>query len=120
MSGVVILQTFKVVTESIPSFNHGVGFAVGCVGLIIGMAICLGISIHEEIDMSKLFVALFSLLIAIVLGFMGGWIGAHRTAVAEETRYLVHLTEELNYKEFINTYEILDYQDGTYTIREKD
>jgi hypothetical protein len=120
MTGVSILETVSVITETTAVFSYAFAFASGCIGLIIGMSTCLAIAIKKDKDLSKPFVGLFCMLVAVIVGYLGGWLGADRVPVQEETRYRVKLTEDLDYKEFSAKYEVIDFNNGVYTIRERD
>ncbi len=119
MNGVIILDTINKVTEIISQFSFEGAVAGGVFGIFIGLAICLGISLKTKYEPSKLFVGVFSIFVAISVGYLGGWIAAEKVPVEVEKHYIVELTEELNYKEFIEKYEVISFEDGAYTIREK-
>ena len=120
MAGLIVLESFLVAIKTTSVFSYGFALCGGCVGLVVGMGICLYIAIKKNKDFSRMFMFLFSMIFVLLGGYVGGWIGAERIPVEEETRYKVELTEELNYKEFIEQYEVIDFKDGVYTVRKRD
>lgn len=119
MNGVVILESFTIITETIKSFSVQSAVAAGTVGVFIGLAICLGVSLKTKIEPSRPFVGMFAMFVAIGSGYLGGNILPEKTPSKYETHYKVELTEELDYKEFVEKYEVIDFEDGIYTIRER-
>jgi hypothetical protein len=119
MDGVVILDTISKVTETVSQFSIENAIASGVFGLFVGLSICLGISLKTKYEPSRPFVGMFSMFVAIGIGYLGGWMMAEKTPTKVEEQYVVELTEELNYKEFIEKYEVIDFEDGAYTIRER-
>lgn len=119
MAGLIILESFLVAIETTLMFNYGFALCGGCVGLVVGMGLCLCIAIKKNKDFSRMFMFLFSMLFVLLGGYLGGWIGAERVPIEEETRYRVELTEELDYKEFIEQYEVIEFEDGIYTVRDR-
>ena len=120
MDGVVVVETFNQVTKYVSEFSTETAIAGGAFGLIVGIAICLMISIKTKYEPSRPFVGMFAMFVAIGIGYLSGWIVSEKIPVETEVHYIVELTEELDYKEFIEQYEVLEYEDGRYIIRERD
>ena len=117
MEGVTILNQFEVVTETVFSWSEfSTGFLIGmCVGLIMG--IIFGLS--EWDWFAFLFMFLFAGLV--VGGFIGVLFGyvVNPTPVDYETHYEVTINEEVNMKEFMDKYEVVETRGLIYTVREK-
>ena len=115
MESVQILNQFEVVTESVFSrHNFWIGIAVGAVSGLI-LAILFGIG--EAEDWEVFLVAISLPILGVFFGLVSG--AANCEPIAWETHYEVTINEEVNLKEFMDRYEIIETRGSIYTVREK-
>lgn len=112
MSGVEILSTTEVVTESVSNYT--------LVGLIWIGVIILGTLIGyiaEEFDG-----ALLGFFIGVVVGmFVSGFVMIITTTpTAYTNEYKVTISDEVSLNEFMEKYEIIDQDGKIYTVRERE
>lgn len=131
MDGVIILESFEVVTAWTESFgllgSILMGILFGLCGIIVGLLI-LGIVSAIFVDLlshehfKKLVIAMLSTfgIIGLFIGLINGgnWL-PNKTAAEYETQYKVVLESDIDYKEFTNKYEVVDFENNVYTVREK-
>ena len=117
MEGVTILNEFEVVTEMVFSWT-------ACwIGVLIGVVIALtaGIVFGLQEDSFGAFLLMFitvSIFASLLIGYFAGGIACPKP-VAYETHYEVSVNEEVNMKDFMDKYEILETRGSIYTVREK-
>ena len=116
MEGVQILNEFEVVIDYVFSWhNFWIGLVVGAIiGLVA--AISFGCSV-EEFSGFIFGLIIFIPLIAGVCGILSGTFFGEPAAY--ETHYEVAISEEVNMKEFMDKYEILETRGSIYTVKEK-
>ena len=115
MEGVQILNQFEVVTESVFSGqNFWIGLLVGAAAGLI-LAILFGIG---EADWEAFLVACV-ISIPMLGAFFGLLCGVKSEPIAWETQYEVLIDEEVNMKDFMDKYEIIETRGEIYTVREK-
>ena len=135
MDGVIILESFEVASVWVESFSWGgailASFILAFFGVILGVSIALiALAILEKKDgkfasnkqAMKTFWFSFAtpVLIGLILGLLkGGYWLPDVTPTEYETRYKVALESNVNYKEFTDKYEIIDFENNVYTVREK-
>lgn len=117
MEGVQILNQFEVVTETV--FNWQACWT----GVLIGVIVALGTGIIFGLqeDSFGAFLLMFIVLgiaMSILIGFFAGHI-IDPKPVAYETHYEVSINEEVNMKDFMDKYEILETRGAIYTVKEK-
>ena len=117
MIGVEILNQFEVVTKTVfswESFWWGALIGAG-IGLIV--AIMFGL---QEGEWLAFFVGLsiFCTLLVLFVGLLGGFILMPQP-VEYETQYEVSINEEVNMKDFMDKYEIIETRGDIYTVRRK-
>ena len=129
MTGIVILETFEYgIAYVAAGFGLPSAVAIGAICAIAG--ILVGLCVAEvmykfiykkfKIDATVLIMAV-TMIITGAIGFVvGGFALPHREPSDYETRYKVVLTEDVNYKEFTEKYEIIDFENNIYTVREKE
>lgn len=116
MEGVEILNQFEVVSKEVFSWNNfGIGLGIGAA---VGLIIAVGFGLTED-DWYAFFFALALAvpLMSLFLGFLGG--ECFKKPVEYETHYEVTIDEEVNMKEFMDKYEIIETRGSIYTVREK-
>lgn len=118
MTGVEILNQWEVVTDTVFSWKSAwIGFAFGAVAaILISLLVML-----DDFDWSCFgWMCLITIpILGIIIGLFSGFLIAP-TPIEYETRYEVSITEEVNMKEFMDKYEILDTRGSIYTVREKE
>jgi hypothetical protein len=118
MSGVQILNQFEVITET--AFNWSAFWKGTLGGLVIALiaGIIFGIAESEW----EAFLAMFLVCGIMTSGIMGVLAGhtIDPTVTAYEIHYEVSISEEVNMKEFMDKYEILETRGTIYIVREKD
>jgi hypothetical protein len=108
MAGVTILGSEVVMTE------HPLGLIFAIVGLIfLVLSLIIGFVFKEKTIAPMLIFA----VIGTVLAFGGmGW--AELNEVVDYTKYDVLVSEDVNFQEFYNKYEILEAKGQIYTVKE--
>lgn len=129
MTGVVILETFEYgIAYVAAGFGLPSAFAIGSICAIAGILVGLCVAevmykfIYKKfrIDATCLIMTI-TMIITGAIGFVvGGFALPHREPSDYETRYKVVLTEDVDYKKFTEKYEIIDFEDNIYTVREKE
>lgn len=118
MSGVEILNQFEVVTKTVFSWKS---FWIGAIlGAALAIVIILLVT-ASDFDWSTfgIMCAIFIPIVGILFALFAGFLIAP-TPVEYETHYEVSITEEVNMKEFMDKYEILETRGSIYTVREKE
>ena len=118
MEGVQILNQFEVVTKTTFSWQ------AFWVGALIGVGIALFVAAIFGLNEQSLFAFFFmfgflTIFIAIFIGALSGAKIAPKP-VAYETHYEVTISDDVNMKEFMDKYEIVETRGAIYTVREKD
>lgn len=108
MAGVTILGSEVVMTE------HPLGFTFAVIGLILlVLSLIIGFISKEKGIAPMLILG----VIGTVLSFGGmGW--AELNEVVDYTKYDVLISEDVNFQEFYNKYEIFEAKGQIYTVRE--
>lgn len=129
MDGVVILESFEVATAWAESFSLGsaiiAGVFMGLCGVITGLVIVgiiAGVKNLTRKSFNKLLITTLSTLgvIGLSIGLLkGGYWLPDKTPTEYETQYKIALESNVNYKEFTDKYEIIDFENDVYTVREK-
>jgi hypothetical protein len=129
MEGIVILETFEYgIDYVVTGFGIPAAFALGVICAIAGILVGLCVAevlynfIYKKfrIDVTGLIVVVTMIVMGIIGFVIGGFTMPHREPSDYETRYKVVLTEDVGYKEFTEKYEIIDFEDNIYTVREKE
>jgi hypothetical protein len=118
MEGVQILNQFEVITKTI--FNWS-AFWVGALtglGIALVAGIIFGLSENDWYAFLTMFVVT-GVLMSSLIGFFAGHL-LDPTPTAYETHYEVSINDEVNMKDFMDKYEILETRGAIYTVREKD
>ena len=117
MEGIHILNQFEVAAETVFSWhNFWMGFIIGAVVALISTII---IALKEQ-DWVAFFISL-PVFIIFFGGFLGFMSGAYlQDVITYETRYEVSIDDEVNMKDFMDKYEIIETRGSIYTVREKD
>lgn len=129
MTGIVILETFEYgIAYVAAGFGVVSAIALGAIcaitGILVGM--CVAEAMYKFIYKkfktdATLLIVVITMIIMGAIGFVvGGFTMPHREPSEYETRYKVVLTEDVDYKEFTEKYEIIDFEDNIYTVREKE
>ena len=117
MTGVEILSQTNI--YEIKSYPWIVAIGIG-----IGMLIGLKFAIEEWNDFGFsrelfLFFALFT-LIGLAVGGFGFLISRHETDTVDYIEYKVAVSDEVNFTDFMDKYEILDQEGKIYTVKERE
>lgn len=132
MDGVVILESFEVTTAWVESFSWGGVFLGGLtfafLGAILGAVIAVIVleAKQDEFlsDKKEAKICLVSFGVPVLLGLIfgltrGGYLFPKVTPTEYETQYKLVLEDNVNYKEFTDKYEIIDFENNVYTVRKK-
>lgn len=108
MDGITILGS------EIVMMKHPLGLIFAIIGLIfLVLSLIIGFTLKEKSIAPMLTFA----VIGTVLAFGGmGW--AELNEVADYTKYDVLVSEDVNFQEFYNKYEILEAKGQIYTVKE--
>ena len=129
MTGIVILETFEYgIAYVVAGFGIPAAIALGVISAIVGILIGMGVAefmyepIYTKFKKDATFlIVMVTMIIMGAIGFViGGFTMPHREPSEYETRYKVVLTEDVDYKEFTEQYEIIDFEDNIYTVRERE
>lgn len=117
MEGVQILNQFEVATKTVFSEESFWWGALIGAGIGLFMAIIFGLS---EMDWLAFFTGLvvFCTFLALLVGILGGLV-LKPNLVDYETHYEVSVDENVNMKDFMDKYEILETRGAIYTVKEK-
>lgn len=116
MTGVEILTTAEVATEF--DFCEGILWSAVILALIIGVIFCSVEYFKGECDVGIYWILIPATLIGVIIGFVAGMAGGEPTEY--ETQYKVTISDEVNFNEFMEKYEIIEQDGKIYTIREKE
>ena len=117
MTGVEILNQFEVITKTVFSWKSaGIGALLGALFALLIIVMVMA----SDFDWSGFgwMCLIFIPIVAIIAGLFSGFL-IGPTPVEYETHYEVSINEEVNMKEFMDKYEILDTRGNIYTVREK-
>jgi hypothetical protein len=119
MDGVTIIKTMETAV-AVGGFTTPIIAIVGAfLGVGLGLYIAVVAYARFKKELSKPFTGLICMTLAAVGIMIGGAISKVVEPKVIETTYLVELTEELDYKEFTEKYEVIDFRDGYYVVKEK-
>lgn len=116
MTGVEILNQFEVVTKTVFSWkSFWIGAILGAFLAIIVIACVMASDFYWECFgwMCLIAIPIVSIVLALIAGFL-----VAPTPVEYETHYEVSINEEVNMKEFMDKYEIIETRGSIYTVRE--
>lgn len=119
MNGVEILDTVKVVTEYTPIWGWFWGIVLTTfIGSGIGF-FCL-VQHEEPFDFKEnvIFSVVMGLVLSCAMGFLSS--AVFKKPTAYETQYKITISDEVNFNEFNDKYEILDQEGKIYTVKEKE
>jgi hypothetical protein len=94
--------------------------------LIVGIAFALGliISITEWVrcgfDIGVILCPITTTVIGIIFGIFGYLLTTHDTEELSYTKYQVTVSDEVNFTDFMDKYEILDQEGKIYTVKERE
>jgi hypothetical protein len=123
MDGVVILESFEVAIAWAETFcwvgavamGLALAFFGGPLGVILGL-----ITIDKNKSLFCLSI-ISPILIGLIIGLLkGGYWLSDKTPTEYETQYKIALESNVNYKEFTDKYEIIDFENNVYTVRDKE
>lgn len=117
MEGVQILNQFEVITKT--TFNWSafwVGALIG-LGIALGAGIIFGLQENDWCAFLTMFVV-SGVVSSSLIGFFAGYV-ADPTPTAYETHYEVSINDEVNMKDFMDKYEIIETRGAIYTVKEK-
>ena len=128
MEGIVILETFEYgIAYVAAGFGLPSAVALGAIcaiaGILVGM--CVAEAMYNFIyakfkrDAACLIVVITMIIMGAIGFVIGGFTMPHREPSEYETRHKVVLIEDVDYKEFTEKYEIIDFEDNIYTVRER-
>jgi hypothetical protein len=118
MEGVQILNQFEVITKTIFNWSaFWVGALIG-LGIALVAGIIFGLLENDWCAFLTMFVATGVLALILIGPFAGHLIDP--TPTAYETHYEVSINDEVNMKDFMDKYEIIETRGAIYTVREKD
>lgn len=129
MTGMVILETFDYgIAYVVAGFGIPSAIALGVICAITGILVGMGVAeamykfVYKKFKTDATFlIVTVTMIIMGAIGFViGGFTIPHREPSEYETRYKVALTEDVDYKEFTEKYEIIDFEDNIYTVRERE
>lgn len=116
MTGVEILTSTEVATEF--GFCWGIFWGTIIIAVIITAFICSLEYFKGECDAGIYIVLIPMAFVGAILGFMVGMIVGIPTEY--ETQYKVTISDEVNFNEFVEKYEIIEQDGKIYTVREKE
>lgn len=116
MTGIEILTTTEVATEY--GFCWGIFWGIVAAAIIITVFICSFEYFSGECDAS-IYIVLFPMaFIGVIFGIV---VGAGAGEPKEyETQYKVTISDEVNFNEFVEKYEVIEQDGKIYTVREKE
>ena len=117
MNGVEILsQTNIYETKNYP--------LILVIGIGIGLLVGLGFAITEwrlfGLNGDGFVFLLFFLAIGIFVGLLGFAFSHHKTDNVDYVEYKVAVSDEVNFTDFMDKYEILDQEGKIYTVKERE
>ena len=117
MEGVQILNQFEVITKTI--FNWSACWDRFLIGMVIGLivGIIFGLSEEDWFDFLVAFLAA-GVFFGTLFGALSGS-AFNPTPVESETHYEVTVNEDVNMKEFMDKYEVIETRGLIYTVKEK-
>lgn len=117
MNGVEILSFETIYATEVLSWILPV--FVGA-GILIGLIIAIVEWVDLGFDADGIFAIFTCALIGLFLGAIGTLMSEHETATVDYIEYKVTISEEVNFVEFTDKYEILDREGKIFTVRERD
>lgn len=117
MSGVEILSQNNVYeTEAYPWL---IAIFAG-IGLLIGLVIAISDWVKYGFDASCLPVIIFITLGGAYIGFLMWALSEHETDTVDYIEYKVAISEDVNFTEFMDKYEVLDQEGKIYIVKERE
>ena len=117
MNGVQILNQFEVVTKTVFNWDaFWVGALIG-LGIALIAGVIFGLSEASWVAFWIMF-GVGGVLMAFFIGFFAGH-SVNPLPVAYETRYEISINEDVNMKEFMDKYEIVETRGLIYTVKDK-
>lgn len=91
----------------------GIGFVIGLI-----LAISEWANIGWKAD--YLYLILGTTIVGVCFGFLGIVFSEYETDVVDHIEYKVTVSEDVNFNEFMNKYEVVDQEGLIYTIKERE
>lgn len=109
MNGVEILNVTEIMKEPNWLLILGIIFAIGClISLIVGLIADSGY---------LLYTSLVSFILFIILSFIST---SNLISIPDHTEYQVTISDEVNFNEFNEKYEVLGQEGKIYIVRERE
>ena len=90
------------------------------VGLLIGLIVAIVNWIDFGFDSDNIWLIIGCTVIGAYVGFLGSIISEHETDTVDYIEYKVIVSEDINFTEFMDKYEILDQEGKIYTVKERE
>ena len=91
----------------------GIGFAIGLIAAI-------NESINFGWKANYLWIILLITFVGAYFGAMAFVLSEHETDVVDHIEYKVTVSEDVNFNEFMNKYEVVDQEGKIYIVKERD
>lgn len=117
MNGVEILSSETVYTTEMCEWLL-LAFVVA--GLLVGLIIFIADWIDSGFDAGGIFLVIACTLVGLFLGAIGLVVSIHETDTVDHIEYKVTVSEEVNFVEFIDKYEIIEQEGKIFTVRERE
>ncbi|MBO5828846.1 MAG: hypothetical protein J6R59_10415 [Paludibacteraceae bacterium] len=90
------------------------------VGLLIGLIVAIVNWIDFGFDSDYIWTIIGCTITGVFIGFLGSVISEHETDTVDYIEYKVTVSEDINFTEFMDKYEVLDQEGKIYIVRERE
>ena len=90
------------------------------IGLLIGLGIAIWFLTQNLFHIDDIAMVVVITVIGAFIGFLVVVATEHETDIIDHIEYKVTVSEDVNFAEFMNKYEIIDQEGKIYTVKERE
>ena len=117
MSGVEILNQTTVYETDM---HWWILILCASIGLLIGLAISIYNWVQYGFEASFILLTVAVTVVGAWIGFLFVFLTEHKTDTVDYIEYKVTISDEVNFNNFSDKYEILDQEGKIYTVKERE
>lgn len=90
------------------------------IGFVIGLIVAIKEWVDFGWDANMLYFMLMTTIVGAWVGVLGIIFSEHETDIVDHIEYKVIVSEDVNFNEFMNKYEVVDQDGKIYTVKDRE